>query len=147
MPVLAVVAFAALLSSAPATTCQGDTTVELNACAAAALKAEEATLARYVEAARERLAQSVKDAGDTDLGPAAALKGFDAAEGGWRAYRDAECGAVYAYWSGGTIRTLQAIDCRIYQARLRTHAVWRHWLTYADSTPPVLPEPALPKGE
>lgn len=147
MPILALSFATAMLASAPATTCQGDTTVEMNACAAAALEAEEAILARYASAARQRLRQSVKDIGAADQGPVEALKGFEAAEIAWRSYRDADCGAVYAYWSSGTIRNLKAIDCRIYQTRVHAHALWRQWLTYADSTPPVLPEPQLPNGE
>ena len=56
-------------------------------------------------------------------------------------YRDAECGAVYDYWSGGTIRGTEQLACQIDLTRRHTHTIWRLWLTYMDSTPPLLPEP------
>ncbi|TNE43067.1 MAG: DUF1311 domain-containing protein, partial [Sphingomonadales bacterium] len=59
----------------------------------------------------------------------------------FKAYRDAECGAVLEDWIEGTIRGVMTLGCRIDLTDRRTHTIWQNWLTYPDSTPPVLPEP------
>ena len=50
---------------------------------------------------------------------------------------------MFDFWRGGTIRVGMELDCRIRLTRLRTFALWRDWLTFADSTPPLLPRPDL----
>lgn len=115
--------------------CPGVTTVEVDQCLAAGLAADQAMLDRYSGAARKRLATEH---------PATVAK-FDAAQTAWADYRDKACAAVFDYWSGGTIRGAQTIACRRNLTRARTREIWRDWLTYADSTPPILPEP--PAGE
>ena len=72
-----------------------------------------------------------------------ALVDFDKAETLWTSYREAECGAVYDYWRAGTIRTSMELTCEIDLTQRHTHTVWSEWLTYMDSTPPILPEPKL----
>jgi len=113
-------------------------TVEINGCLAGELDRANAELHRYVMAAGKRVRQ------DSD-GPGAAA-GFDKAEAAWAAYREAECGAVYDYWSGGTIRGAMSLTCRIDLTRAHTHRIWSLWLTYMDSTPPILPEPRTSAG-
>ncbi len=78
---------------------------------------------------------------------AKALAEFDKAQTAWIAYRDAECGAIYDYWSSGTIRNTIALTCEIDLTRRHTHTVWSEWLTYMDSTPPILPEPSTASGQ
>ncbi|HLZ76236.1 lysozyme inhibitor LprI family protein [Phenylobacterium sp.] len=124
--------------------CPGETTLEINACFGERLQRADAELARYAAAARSRLKREAATAPPGDTSAAKALGGFQASERAWSAYRDAECGAVYDNWSAGTIRTVEDLACRIGLTRLRTHTVWENWLTYMDSTPPVLPEPAVP---
>ena len=68
-------------------------------------------------------------------------KEIAASDRAFLAYRDAECGAVWEDWKEGTIRGVMALDCRIAMTDRRTRTIWRNWLTYMDSTPPVLPEP------
>jgi hypothetical protein len=65
------------------------------------------------------------------------------AERSWVAYRTSECGAVYENWIGGSIRGSMALNCQIRLTRMRTYTIWLHWLTYIDSTPPILPRPNI----
>jgi uncharacterized protein YecT (DUF1311 family) len=122
--------------------CPGDNTLEINDCQAARLATAEDELKRYLAAARKRLQSEAAD----DAGVAKALAGFDKMQAIWTGYRDAECGAVFDYWSSGTIRTSMELTCEIDLTRQRTHTVWSAWLTYMDSTPPILPEPQVAPG-
>lgn len=115
--------------------CPGGTTPAVEACLSARMTKADGELARYLAAARGRLRR--------DREPDATVRAFEAAERAWIRYRDAECGAVYVHWSGGTIRNAEAISCRIQLSQLHAHTVWRQWLTYADTTPPILPEPIV----
>jgi hypothetical protein len=36
-----------------------------------------------------------------------------------------------------------ALNCQIRLTRMRTYTIWLHWLTYMDSTPPLLPKPDI----
>jgi len=120
--------------------CSGATTPAVEQCLAERLTRAEADLARYVAAAERRL----RDETGEDPAAERARRGFAAAERAWAAYRDAECAAVFERWSGGTIRGSQELTCRIRLTLRHTHTVWAEWLTYMDSTPPILPEPAVP---
>ena len=112
--------------------CPGITTYEMNQCAIADIAIAEARLSRYVDTARERLS----DQGDSET-----LGHFDAAQAAWETYIDGECGALYQRYIDGSIRGLIAGNCHRAMIDERTHTVWQHWLTYADSTPPILSEP------
>jgi len=145
MAVFLVLALATTLATqgAPRTPpCPGESTPQINQCFAGRLTRAEANLSRYLTASRERLQREAGAAGDTTAA-AAVRREFDAAEHAWSAYREAECGAVYDYWSGGSIRTVESLNCRIGLTRLHTHTIWQLWLTYMDSTPPLLPEPPV----
>jgi hypothetical protein len=144
MPLIAL-AFAATLATRgarPEPPCPGAATPAVERCLQDRLSGAEAELARYVAAADARLRQQV----GRDPAAARARQRFEAAEQAFAAYRDAECGAVFEAWSGGTIRNAMEIVCRLRITRLHTHTLWREWLTYMDSTPPILPEPAVPPG-
>lgn len=134
---------AAALSSVPAAAdaCGDGSTLEINACLGERLRRHEAELARYAAAARERLRQQSREASAGEASAKDALRWFDEAERAWWQYRDAECRAVYAYWSGGTIRGMKALRCKILLTQERQHTIWSEWLTYPDQTPPILPEP------
>lgn len=121
----------AVAASDPAI-CRGATTIEVNACFDARLKASDANLNRYFQTALRR---ARKESGDDTAGK------LVQAERSWIAYRDAECVSVFDYWRGGTIRVSMELDCRIRLTKLRTYIIWRDWLTYPDSTPPLLPRP------
>ena len=113
------------------------TTLEVNACVARDLQNETRRMETYLQAAfaRMRMDTPKQDAW------------LRASQPAWEAYADIACGAVYDWWGEGTVRTAEALRCRIDLTRERTHFVWRSFLTYADSTPPILPEPAGPAGE
>lgn len=112
--------------------CDGSTTRDVEQCLAADLKRADAELNRYYAAATKRL---------TELQDTAALAKLRTAERAWIAYRDAECDAIYQSWSQGTIRGAMNLSCRIALTEARTTTIWRNWLTFADSTPPILPKP------
>ena len=115
------------------------TTIDINTCLAKQQDVVEAQLNRYYGAAVKRLrAEKVQDDG-----AAKALPILIQGQRAWLAYRDGECGAIEAYWSGGTIRTAKALTCRLSLTRLRVFSIWRDWLTYEDSSPPILPRPDL----
>lgn len=123
---------AALLLAA-GNACDGSTTRDVERCLAANLARADAELNRYYAAATKRL---------TEQKDTAALAKLRTAERAWIAYRDAECDAVYESWGQGTIRGAMTLGCRISLTKTRTATIWRNWLTYADSTPPIQPEPA-----
>jgi uncharacterized protein YecT (DUF1311 family) len=124
----------ALLSADPTATCPGTTTPEVEACLSQELGQAKDQQARYYEAARKRLSEE---------NGSSAEKGLAESEQLWLAYRRAECSAVFDNWSAGTIRGSMEILCEIDLTRLRTYALWKKWLTFADSTPPILPRPPL----
>ena len=128
----------ALAAAPPPPKCPGDNTIEINDCMSATLTKAQGDLDRYLAAARKRLKSEAAD----DAGAAAALSDLDKVQAAWVAYSKADCDAVYDNWSAGTIRTAMALTCEINLTRQRTHTVWGEWLTYMDSTPPILPEPS-----
>jgi len=60
-------------------------------------------------------------------------------------YRELACMDVYEHWKDGTIRNAMALRCEIRLIEKRTHDIWQNWLTYQDSSEPVLPEPGASK--
>jgi uncharacterized protein YecT (DUF1311 family) len=139
--VLALTSTLATHGTAESPACPGGTTLEINRCYSGRLERAEADLARYIAAARKRLKQEAAETDAGDISASNAAKGFEVAEKTWASYRDAECGAVYSYWSTGTIRDVEALSCQTDLTRQHTHTIWLQWLTYMDSTPPILPEP------
>jgi len=126
---------AVTLMLAAAAPCPGSTTREVEQCLAADLARADAELNRYYAAAVRRL---------TDERQPAALAKLRVSERAWIQHRDAECDAVWEYWKGGTIRGTFSTECRVRLTRDRTMAIWSNWLTYVDSTPPLLPRPQNP---
>ena len=118
--------------------CDGSSTPEVNACLAQQADAAQTELHRYLATARHKLA---REGADPASGTPKLLAGFDAAEHSWEDYRKRQCDNIYVHWQGGTIRTAMALGCHMSLTRQRTHFVWESYLTYIDSTPPVLPEP------
>jgi uncharacterized protein YecT (DUF1311 family) len=143
MIALTVFAAAAAVAASPTPACEqaAVSTQDMEQCRGKRLDAANADLARYIAAARKRLREDAASAGDT---AGKTLADFDKAEQAWDAYRTAECDAVYQNWSEGTIRGVMSLTCQIDLTIRHTHTVWSNWLTYMDSTPPILPEPAPP---
>ena len=125
---LLLLAVAAPANVAP---CPGATTIEVNACLNGRFEQSDAALNRYYQAALKRIR--------SENGNKVAQQ-FVHAQRSWIAYRDSECASVFDRY-GGTIRLSVELVCRIRLTTLRTYAIWRDWLTYPDSTPPVLPRP------
>jgi uncharacterized protein YecT (DUF1311 family) len=115
--------------------CPGRNTIEQQACAAEAYRDADAELNRYYRKAVERTADD-----------RATLTLLRRSEAAWISYRDAECDAVGSTWGLGSGRAVAETDCRTELTRQRTHDIWQRWLTYADSTPPSLPEPGETAG-
>jgi len=131
LPLLALVMI--VTASPDPAPCPGATTTEVNACLAARFGEADAYLTHYYDLAFQLVR---KEGGD----PVA--KVFIQAQRSWLSYRNFECNALFEKYRDGTIRTSVEIGCRIRLTRLRTYMIWRNWLTYPDSTPPLLPRPA-----
>jgi len=123
---------AAAVASDPAP-CLAANTLELNACLNARLERSDAALNDYYQTALKRI--NKENGGKT-------AQEFIQAERSWTAYRDSECASAFDRY-GGTIRVSVGLDCNIRLTLLRTYSIWRDWLTYPDSTPPLLPRPDL----
>jgi len=108
------------------------TTVAVNACLADKLKRANDRLHRYLQAALHRYEGGAE---------VAVRSGIEASQKAFEAYRSSECETVFEAWRAGTIRGSMQLGCEIDMTDGRTHEIWRHWLEYLDSTPPVLPEP------
>ncbi|WP_299010494.1 lysozyme inhibitor LprI family protein [uncultured Shewanella sp.] len=106
------------------------TTLAINQCMHKDLIAAEKVMDKY-------LAKSLERYLDDSVSRASIKKGQDA----WMSYRDEHCGAVYDTWRDGTIRTSMGLDCQLELTHQRTTVLWRSFLTYFDSTPPLLPKP------
>ncbi|MEZ8253764.1 lysozyme inhibitor LprI family protein [Vibrio splendidus] len=107
-------------------------TIDINHCAAIELESAQAELDKYLAASFEH--------NDYDAELVASIKN---AQESWQAYMSAHCNSVYTQWRDGSIRGLMALSCKTTLTKQRTHEVWANFLTYMDSTPPVLPEPKL----
>lgn len=125
------ISLAALNASAKNTVCPASKdTVEDIQCLSAEIEKADKKLANYLLAATTRLAQD------------ATLKlDLSAAQHSWIAYRQAQCGDVYAYWQQGSYRHRASAQCMLDLTQQRTHDIWSAYLTHADSTPAVLSEP------
>jgi uncharacterized protein YecT (DUF1311 family) len=108
------------------------TTIEINVCAKKEADLAYSVLENYLNKAKERYS-SEKTVVDT----------LNKSQEAWLAYRKAHCDAVYEQWSGGTIRGAMFGGCMLKLTKLRTHVIWQDYLTYMDSTNPLLPEPKL----
>ena len=105
-------------------------TLEINQCAAIELEAAQKQLNKYLETSLEH------NSYDPEL-----IKAIQVAQKDWQAYMMSHCDSVYTKWREGTIRGVMAISCKTQLTQQRTHEIWQNFLTYMDSTPPVLPEP------
>ncbi|MEP2735180.1 MAG: lysozyme inhibitor LprI family protein [Erythrobacter sp.] len=106
------------------------TTIAMNECMAGILAKAETQRQKYASAAYTRLAKQPEVRAE-----------FAVSEASFSHYRDAECGAVYERWKSGSIRGLMSLTCRIELTDRRSQTIWNNWLTFMDSTPPLLPEP------
>lgn len=130
-------------SRSPFTCVRDGSTPEVNACLADDLEQEEARMQRYLTAAGER-ARAADEQPRSVGGPSAQQGYLAASQAAWTAYASIVCEGVDDRWRDGTVHTAMYLECMTRMTHERTHVIWRDHLTYADSTPPVLPEPILP---
>ncbi len=102
-------------------------------CSAEAQESADDELNRYYAAAAKRLGDDEK---------VEILEQLRSAQQAWTRFRDAECEAVAVSWRPGSLASTMQAVCINRLTRARTRTIWASWLTYADSTPPILPRPA-----
>ena len=105
-------------------------TYAMNVCAGRELESADAKLAQYISAAKEKYSSKM-----------GVVEALDKSQEDWLVYRQSHCDAIYEMWSGGTIRGVMFGGCMLQLTKQRTHSIWSDYLTYMDSTPPMLPEP------
>jgi len=105
-------------------------TYEMNMCAGKKIEAKNSRLSRYYLKAKEKYAAQPS-----------VVETLEKAQTAWFGYRKAHCDAIYAMWSGGTIRGVMFSDCMLQLTKQRTHTIWEDYIATMDSAPPLLPEP------
>ena len=108
------------------------TTLDMIECASAERDSAEKVMEQYLAAGKKKYS-------DDEV----VLNSISEAQASWLAYRKSHCGSVYDVWREGTVRSVMAISCSTDLTKQRTHEIWKSFLTYMDSTPPILPEPSL----
>jgi uncharacterized protein YecT (DUF1311 family) len=109
---------------------ESENTIEERNCMSAEVDKVEQKLAKYIEAAKDHIAEDQ-----------AIVLSLDEAQKAWLNYRTMQCGDVYTYWLQGTYRYRASLQCALDLTQERTHDIWSAYLTYADSTPAILAEP------
>jgi len=107
-------------------------TPQINYCAGIELEKAENEMNAYLAKSKEH------NSHDLEL-----IKSIDLAQKAWLLYANAHCDSVYTQWRDGTISGLMSLSCQTKVTKQRTHEIWANFLTYMDSTPPVLSEPEL----
>lgn len=107
-------------------------TPEIEECIAGLEREAHSIMVKYLNAAIERY-------GDDDE----TVSRIKSAQTAWETYQSTHCGSVYSIWREGSIRLTMSLTCALYTTRMRTHDIWREFLTYMDSSPPALPEPEV----
>lgn len=105
-------------------------TLQINECASIELDSAKKELSKYLDTSFEH------NSYDPEL-----VKAIKVAQNDWQAYMSSHCDSIYTQWREGTIRGVMYISCKTKLTKQRTHEVWANFLTFMDSTPPVLPEP------
>jgi len=107
-------------------------TIDINYCAGVKLVNAEKIMNEYLSESKKH------NSNDPEL-----IKSIEEAQKAWGLYADAHCDSIYSMWREGTIRGVMGLNCQTKLTKARTHEIWENFLTYMDSTPPVLPEPSL----
>jgi len=106
------------------------TTIAINQCMNQELIFANETMDKYLEKSLQRYSND-----------SVSLTSIKNGQEAWIVYRDTHCDAVYDTWRDGTIRTAMGLGCKLRLTNERTRTLWVSFLTYEDSTPPILPEP------
>ncbi|MEL0659448.1 lysozyme inhibitor LprI family protein [Psychromonas arctica] len=107
-------------------------TLDINYCAGVELSKAELEMTAYLAKSKER------NSDDKEL-----IAAIDNAQQAWGVYIEAHCSSIYTMWREGSIRGVMSLNCKTKLTKQRTHEIWSNFLTYMDSTPPVLPEPKV----
>jgi uncharacterized protein YecT (DUF1311 family) len=106
------------------------TTYEMNVCASREMEAADTELDTYLTKAKQKYSEEKT-----------IVELLVKSQEAWLAYRKVYCEGIYEMWSSGTIRGVMYGGCMVQLTKQRTHQIWEDYLTYMDSTPPLLPEP------
>lgn len=106
------------------------TTIDMNECAALELNGEQEKLNHYLEASLKHYENDLK-----------LVQAIQTSQKDWETYLSSHCSAIYTQWRDGSIRSMMSLSCKIKLTKQRTHEIWESYLTFMDSTPPILEEP------
>lgn len=106
------------------------TSFEVNTCLNVEAQKASQQLEQYYQASLERFKEDE-----------VIVKSLTESRTAWEQYLKSQCSAVWDLWRHGTIRNSEYTRCTITLTKERTHFLWHTYLTFADSTPPLLPEP------
>lgn len=107
-------------------------------------KKAEDERATYLNAAIKRINETYDNSVYTSIQPptkSVLIKKIEDSDKKFKLYREDLCGSVLDYWSAGTISGSKYYTCYIGVTKNMTMDIWKNYLTYDDSTPPLLPEP------
>ncbi|SQD76840.1 lysozyme inhibitor LprI family protein [Moritella yayanosii] len=107
-------------------------TLEINYCAKVELDKAEAEMQRYLS---KSIAQYTAD---TNV-----VESINIAQSAWQSYSKSQCDSVFTMFRDGSLRVVMTLSCRTKLTQQRTHELWSQYLTYMDSSAPVLPEPTV----
>ena len=107
-------------------------TMDINQCAAMELEKAQQQLTDYLDAALQQHGE------DAEL-----LAAMAQAQQDWERYANSQCQTVYTQWRDGSIRTVAALTCKTQLTKERTLQLWQHFLSPADTTAALLPEPSF----
>lgn len=105
-------------------------TLEINYCAKVELDKAEAEMQRYLD---KSIAQYIADSN--------VVESINIAQSAWLSYSKSQCDSVFTMFRDGSMRVVMTLSCRTKLTQQRTHELWSQYLTYMDSSEPVLPEP------
>ncbi|MGI2114455.1 lysozyme inhibitor LprI family protein [Shewanella frigidimarina] len=105
-------------------------TREMNDCARQKTDEAQLRLDSYIAKANEQYHDDPK-----------AVEALQLSQRDWLTYRESYCNAVYQLWRDGSIRGVMYQGCMLQLTVQRTHNIWQDYLTFMDSSAPILPEP------
>jgi len=125
------IVFLFLASACEADICKNPiTTLEINNCLSLKMENAEKVLNKYFVESKNNYKEYPE-----------VIAAISNSQNEWLEYRKAHCSSIYEIYKEGTIRGVMHGECMLGITYTRTHELWENYLTYPDSTPPILPEP------
>lgn len=112
-------------------------TVDMNECALKDVRAEEARMGRYVDAAVTVL----RTEAETPELAEQVVSELHESQKKWVEYAQSACDLVYTRWQGGSIRNLMTLGCREQLTQERARTLWSAYISGLTDEDTVLPEP------